>query len=217
MPNSPASSEAAGQPSRNYRSTGDGVFASPRAKFEKKPTTNLASVEEIKEEMNFFQIILHYYNCAFGLLRRPRKRFTSKEISELQGAIDRLNSLWPTQRSWEKNVLGSVTPKSHDLWFEVPQQSTYLGRFYHFMEDPIEKLHKIYGLMDAVYCHLRDYEVREESKRKQEAIDKNYAVKLQSQQVTHSRKRKFAATTLHKREDKKAVLTIVKKDRRSLS
>ena len=37
------------------------------------PTTNLASVEEIKEEMNFFRIILHCYDCAFGLLRRTRK------------------------------------------------------------------------------------------------------------------------------------------------
>jgi hypothetical protein len=83
------------------------------------------------------------------------------------------------------------------------------------MEDPIEKLHKIDGLMDAVYCHLRDYEVRGESKRKQEAIGKNYAVKLQNQQVTQSCKGKFAATTLLKREDKKVVLTIVKKERRS--
>jgi hypothetical protein len=38
------------------------------------------------------------------------------------------------------------------------------------MEDPIKKLHKIDRLMDVVYCHLRDYEFREESKRKQEAI-----------------------------------------------
>jgi hypothetical protein len=65
--------------------------------------------------------------------------------------------------------------------------------------------------MDAVYCHLRDYEVREESKRKQEAIGKNYAVKLQSQQFTHSRNRKFAEKTLLKREDKKGILTIIKK------
>jgi hypothetical protein len=82
-----------------------------------------------------------------------------------------------------------VTPKSHGLWSEVPQQLTYLARFYHFMEDPIEKLHKIDVLMDAVYCHLRDYEFREESKRKQEAIGKNNAVKLQTQQVTQSCKR----------------------------
>jgi hypothetical protein len=47
------------------------------------------------------------------------------------------------------------------------------------MEDPIEKLHKIDVLMDAVYCHLRDYEFLKESKRKQKAIGKNYAVKLQ--------------------------------------
>jgi hypothetical protein len=92
----------------------------------KNPTTNLASIEEIKEEMNFFRIILHCYDCAFGLLRRTRKIFTSEEISELRGAIDRLKTLWPTQRSWEKKA-ASVTPKSHDLWFEVPQQLTYLG------------------------------------------------------------------------------------------
>ena len=110
-----------------------------------------------------------------------------------------------------------MTPKSHDLWFEVPQQLTYLGRVYHFMEDPIEKLHKIDRLMDAVYCHLRDYEFREESKRKQEAIGKNFAVREQMEQVTQSRKRKFAETTLLKRENKKVVLTIVKKERRSLS
>jgi hypothetical protein len=49
----------------------------------KNPTTNLASIEEIKEEMNFFQIILHCYDCAFGLLRKTQKIFTSEEISEL--------------------------------------------------------------------------------------------------------------------------------------
>jgi hypothetical protein len=65
----------------------------------KNPTTNLASIEEIKEETNFFRIILHCYDCAFGFLRRTRKIFTSEEISELRGAIDRLKTLWPTQRS----------------------------------------------------------------------------------------------------------------------
>ncbi len=43
------------------------------------PTTNLASVEEIKEEMNFFRIILHCYDCAFGLLRRTQKNLTPKK------------------------------------------------------------------------------------------------------------------------------------------
>jgi hypothetical protein len=55
---------------------------------------------------------------------------------------------------WE-NKAASVTPKSHkNLWFETQPQLTYLGRFYHFMGDPIEKLHKIDRLMDVVYCHL---------------------------------------------------------------
>ena len=70
--------------------------------------------------------------------------------------------------------------------------------------------------MDAVYCHLRDYEFREESRRKQESIGKNKGVKQQMAQVTESRKRKFTAATLLKREGKVAELTIVKQERRSL-
>jgi hypothetical protein len=67
---------------------------------------------------------------------------------------------------WEKDE-PSVTPKFHGLWFEVQQQLTYLGQFYHFMEDPTEKLHKISRLMDAVYCHLQDYEFQEKGTGKQ--------------------------------------------------
>jgi hypothetical protein len=104
----------------------------------------------------------------------------------------------------------------HDLWFEVPQQLTYLRRFYHFMEDPIEKLHKVDRLMDAVYCHLRDYEFREETKRRQESIGNNSSVKIQLQQVVQSRKQKFAAATVLKKEQKTKELTIIKKERRSL-
>jgi hypothetical protein len=185
------------------------------ANVARDPTTDLASVEEVKEEMAFFAKILHCYDSAFGLLRRTRTIFSEEQRTELQGAIDTLIATWPTQRTWEKKE-ASVTPKSHDLWFEIQQQLTYLGRFFHFMEDPIEKLHKIDRLMDAVYCHLRDYEFREESKRKQESIGKNSGVKQQMQQVTESRKRKFTAATLRKREGKVAELTTVKQERRSL-
>ncbi len=62
-----------------------------------------------------------------------------------------------------------MTPKSHNLWFEVVPQLAYLGRFFHFMEDPVEKLHKLDRLTDAVYCHIRNYQFREECKQKQEA------------------------------------------------
>jgi hypothetical protein len=70
------------------------------------------------------------------------------------------------------------------------------------MEDPIEKFHKIDRLMDAIYCHPQDYEFREESKMRQEAIGKNSAVKKQMHDVTHSPKRKFAVATLLKKERK---------------
>jgi hypothetical protein len=148
------------------------------ANVAKDPTTDLASEGEIKEEMAFFAKILHCYDSAFGLLRRTQTIFSKEQWLEFQAAIDVLIANWPTQRMWEKNE-ASVTPKSHDLWFEVQTQLTHLGQFFHFMKDPIKKLHKIDRLMDAVYCHLWDYELSEESKRKQESIGKNTSVKEQ--------------------------------------
>jgi hypothetical protein len=85
--------------------------------------------------------------------------------------------MWLMQRIWEKKVT-SVTPKLLDLWFEIQPQLSYLGHFYHFMEDPIEKHYKSDSSMDAVYCHLQYYEFQEESKRKQESIVKNIGVKI---------------------------------------
>jgi hypothetical protein len=67
--------------------------------------------------------------------------------------------------------------------------------------------------MDAVYCHLRDYKFREESKKKKEAIGKNRRVQRQLYEVTQSRKRKFTTATLLKKAESKR--TVVKKERRS--
>jgi len=181
--------------------------------MEKNPGGDIASIEEIKEEMVFFSEILQCYDICFSILRRTRTIYTLEEIETLQGAIDKLKTLWPTQRAWKKKE-GSVTPKSHNLWFEVLPQVTYLGRFFHFMEDPIEKLHKLDKLTDAVYCHIRDYEFREESKRKQEATSRNVLVRQQLEQVQHNRKRKFTVETLARKEDKDEEIIAEKKERR---
>jgi hypothetical protein len=159
--------------------------------------------------MALFGRILHCYNCAFSLLQRTRTIFLIDKRKELPGAIKILISLWRIQCMWERKAV-SVTPKLHDLWFEAPQQLNHLGRFYHFMEDPIR-------LMDAVYCHLQEYEFQEESKRRQESIGKKDLVKIQVQQVMQSRKQKFAAATLLlKKEQKMRELTTIKKERRDL-
>ena len=67
----------------------------------KDPTTGLASIEEIREEMVFFGRILNCYDCVFSLLRWTRTMFLTEERTELLGAIEILSSLWPTQRVWE--------------------------------------------------------------------------------------------------------------------
>jgi hypothetical protein len=120
-----------------------------------------------------------------------------------------------TQRSWEEKE-ESVTPKSHNLWFEVVPQLAYLGRFFHFMEDPIEKLHKLDRLTDAVYCHIRNYEFREECKEKQEATARNVVVRRQLQQVRENRKRKFNIATITSRRSMAEEAIAIKKERRSL-
>jgi hypothetical protein len=56
--------------------------------------------------------------------------------------VDKLQIMWPTHIMWEQKS-SSVTPKSQKKWFEVIPQLSYLGRFFRFMEDPIEKLHKL--------------------------------------------------------------------------
>jgi hypothetical protein len=81
------------------------------------------------------------------------------------------------QPLWEKKA-ALVTLKLHDLWFEIQPQLTYLGPFYHFLEDPIETLHKSDRLMDALYYRLLDYQFWEESKRKQGSIGKSIGVKI---------------------------------------
>ena len=84
------------------------------------------------------------------------------------------------------------------------------------MEDPIEKMHKVDKLTDAVYCHIRNYEFREECKQKQEATARNIVVRDQLDQVRQNRKRKFSPGSIAKRDSKAEAAIAVKKERRSL-
>jgi hypothetical protein len=89
------------------------------------------------------------------------------------------------------------------------------GRFFHFMEDPIEKLHKLDNLTDAVYCHIWNYQFREECKEKQEATARHVEVCQQMEQVKQNCKHKFPPATITKRESKAKGAIAMKKYRRS--
>ena len=108
-----------------------------------------------------------------------------------------------------------MTPKSHNLWFEVVPQLAYLGRLFHLMEDPIEKLHKLDKLTDAVYCHIRNYQFREECKQKQEATARHVQVCQQMEQVQQKCKHKFIPATLAKQEIKSEGIIAIKKEQRA--
>jgi hypothetical protein len=103
---------------------------------------------------------------------------------------------------------------------KIKQREIVRGLFYWFSQPITVKEKDVDALagkaLDAIYCHLQDYEFWEESKRKQESIGKNIGVKIQMQRVTESPKHKFAMATLLKKEGNTAKLTIIKKERRSL-
>ena len=175
---------------------------------------DLASESEIHQEVRFFGDILHCYDAIFGLLRKVRQIFTPSQISDLKKATDRLKVLWPTKRSWEK-AEATCTPKGHDIWYHVILQLQYLGRFYHFMEDPIEKLHKEDKLLDRTFCHLRSYEAKEEAKAARASLSTHPEVRAQIENTKEGKKRKFTSETIKRKTDKGEAREEVKAVRRS--
>jgi hypothetical protein len=175
---------------------------------------DIASETEVKEEMEFFGDILHCYDAIFGILRKVKTMYGEKEISELKEAIRSLKDLWPTQRHWETKI-ATCTPKGHDIWFHALLQIIYLGRFYHFMEDPIEKLHKEEKLLDRTYCHFRSYEKREEAKAVRSALADVPAVRAQIDGVKKGKKRTFSVASTKKKVEMKEEVEEKKAARRS--
>ncbi len=83
------------------------------------------------------------------------------------------------------------------------------------MEDPIEKLHKRDKLTDTVYCHIRNYQFREECKQKQEATARHVQVCQQNEQVQPNHKRKCSQVTLAKQAMKAKRGIAIKKEWRA--
>jgi hypothetical protein len=83
------------------------------------------------------------------------------------------------------------------------------------MEAPIEKLHKLNKLTNAVYCHIRNYQFREECKQKQEATARHVEVCQQVEQVTQNHKHKFTPVPIAKQESKAKGAIAIQQERRS--
>jgi hypothetical protein len=67
---------------------------------------------------------------------------------------------------------------------------------------------------DVLYCHIRNYQFREECKQKQEVTARHVEVRQQMEQLKHNWKRKFTPATIAKRESKAEGAIAIKKDRR---
>jgi hypothetical protein len=115
---------------------------------EKHHGADCASIKELGEEITFCSEVHHCYDTCFVILRHKNNIHRCQDWRAPR-CHQQVEILWPTQRSWEQKE-ASVTPKSHNLWFEVVLQLAHLGRFSHFMEYSIEKLHKLDKLTDAV-------------------------------------------------------------------
>jgi hypothetical protein len=107
-----------------------------------------------------------------------------KEKSELKEAIRSPKDLWAAQRHREKKV-ATCAPEGHDIWFHALLQITHLGRFHHFMEDPIRTC-----------CHFRSHEKREEAKAGHSALADVPAVGAQIDGVKEGKKRKFSYASI---------------------
>jgi hypothetical protein len=165
-------------------------------------------------EMEFFGDILHCYDAIFGILRKVKTVHGEKEKSELKEAIHSLKDLWPTQRHWETTT-ATCAPKGHDIWFHALLQIACLGRFHHFMEDPIEKLHKEEKLLDRTHCHFRSHEKREEAKAVRSALADAPAVRAQIAGVKKGKKRTFSIASTKKKVEMKEEVEEKKAARRS--
>jgi hypothetical protein len=183
------------------------------AKLESAQISNMATDKEIEEELDFFESILHSYDTCFSILRGEKGIISQEKTQQLSKAIEALKEKWPTKRgSWER-MAASVTVKSHDLWYEIPLQLPYLGRFHQFMEDPIEKAHSSDKQLDKLYNCIRDYAKREDLKRKRELMSDNPDVKREGREVQEKFKRVFSAASQENKRQKVAVKAEAKADR----
>eukprot|EP00957_Ditylum_brightwellii_P201246 15324763-Ditylum_brightwellii.AAC.1 len=103
----------------------------------------------------------------------------------------------------------------HNLLFHLIPHATYLGRFFHFMEDPIESLHRKDKELNGIFAVTTSFEKREDRKRKREDIGKNNQVQQQKNYIKCLSSRKFRGETLTKRAELKASREHIKEGRRS--
>jgi hypothetical protein len=161
---------------------------------------------------------------AMGAMWTDAKMTKSKSWKQYLGLKKLMSSKMPSM-SWKScgQCRGAGSKKRHQ---SLPRLTTCglksflnlasLDRFFHFMENPIEKLHKLDKLTDAVYCHIWNYQFGEECKQKQEATARHVEVHQQMEWVKQNRKRKFTPATIANQESKAKVAIAIKKERSAL-
>ena len=126
--------------------------------------SGVADESDIREECSWFLLLLCHYNIVFSILR-SLDRVSCDDMSALRVSLDKVAELWATSQCGESKAY-SFTPKMHCLLVHVPRQLQYLGRYGHFLEDPIERLHKDDKHKDRIFACMREYVTKEESKQK---------------------------------------------------
>eukprot|EP00957_Ditylum_brightwellii_P091166 6940887-Ditylum_brightwellii.AAC.2 len=85
--------------------------------------------------------------------------YSDDDIAKLKKATQILQLQWHTQHCGEKKI-ASTTSKMHNLLFHLIPQATYLGKFFHFMEDPIESLHHKDKELNRIFAVATSFEKR---------------------------------------------------------
>ena len=84
----------------------------------------LATVCELRDEIQFMVHTLNLLNCIWPKIRRTRETILSlDEITNITININQLKEHWCCKRAWEKQSI-SVTPKWHLLFCHIVQVLT---------------------------------------------------------------------------------------------
>ena len=176
----------------------------------------LATQDELENEISFFVQTLHLLNCILPTIRVVRDTIMSdNEIKKLEENIRVLKKHWCQKRNWEKTQI-SVTPKWHLLFYHVVPRLKKFRCVCHFSEDPIERTHAYDAYLGRVFSAIRNPVQLEDSKKKVVQLTRHQQVTAKKSKITNQMKRKFKPQTILKRNVKRVYNAAIKSENRNV-
>ena len=141
---------------------------------------------------------LNLLNCVWPQIRGTRETILSdEEIKNIVSNIKMLQMYWCCKRPWEKESI-SVTPKWHYLFWHMEETLTKYRRICHSAEDLVERTHAEDKHLERNFAHIRNAELREDSKLKVRQLKRNPDVNKLIHERKSQRQRTLKEETINK-------------------